>query len=481
VSTPPEGESRSPSSTAGADIKESFVFDVSAREPAGVDDATGQRRRVHAAMAPPVERQLQAVARIIRDAIGQPQSNESPTAPAGAANDNVADANAVIPDLSKSAAGTRTTLVRTPFAEKKSTWRACYMSVVVHGSALLALGLMTVAMPQPLESLDVALAPDLPEEIEFSNPEPPIEAEGGDGIESLVGDAGGGPLELGEESLGGDSGELAMGNLAPDALAAGLLGEANDGTGDGSLDDVGLLFGAGSGGGQGGGRGRGHGGGGKGDGLGDGLGATPLAKFFGTKIEGHRIVFVLDNSGSMTGGRLETVIDELIRCIDSLTPDQEFYIVFYSDTIYPLFYPDPVDRYIAPTDRNKRLLAAWLDTGELCLGDAIVEALSAAAMIEPDTVFLLSDGRTQGERKMAFLLDARNRNFPIHTVGVGLGKGSFARQNLQQVALANAGEFRESDVPRPMLDLSRTHRRPYHSDAPGEIWGRQVKPGRWGR
>ena len=49
----------------------------------------------------------------------------------------------------------------------------------------------------------------------------------------------------------------------------------------------------------------------------DGLGGAPTAKFFGSEIEGRRIVFVLDNSGSMQGGRLETVIAELLRCVDS--------------------------------------------------------------------------------------------------------------------------------------------------------------------
>ena len=76
---------------------------------------------------------------------------------------------------------------------------------------------------------------------------------------------------------------------------------------------------------------------------------------------------------------------------------------------------------------------------------------------------------------MGFLLDARGRNFPIHTIGVGLGGGVASRRNLQEIATANGGDFREAEVPEAMRDLARTDKRAYHSDAPGIVWGRQVK------
>jgi hypothetical protein len=255
-----------------------------------------------------------------------------------------------------------------------------------------------------------------------------------------------------------DPGQAELGALAAEAALAPVMGDPSLPTG--SLADVGALFGE------------------NGAGLADfgaGLGDAPIAKFFGTKIEGRRIVFVLDNSGSMQGGRLETVIDELVRAVDSLTPEQEFYVIFHSDTVYPLFYPTPVDRYVLPTDANKRRLAAWLDTVELCLGDSVDEALAAAGMIRPDTVFLLSDGRVQGDRTMRFLLSAEVRDFPIHTFGVGMGGSVVGRRNLADIAKANGGEFHDSDVPAEFRELARTKPRPYHSEQPGPIWGPKVK------
>lgn len=261
-----------------------------------------------------------------------------------------------------------------------------------------------------------------------------------------------------------DPGQASLGALAAEAALAPTGGEAS--LAAGSLGDVGALFGE------------------SGAGLaefGSGLGDAPIAEFFGQKIEGRRIVFVLDNSGSMQSGRLETVIAELLRAVDSLTPKQEFYVIFHSDTVYPLFYPTPVDRYVLPTDANKRRLAAWLDTVELCLGDSVDEALAITAMIEPDTVFLLSDGRVQGDKTMRFLLSADLRNFPIHTFGVGMGASVAGRRNLEDIAMANGGQFRESNVPDEMRELAREKPRAYHSEAPGPVWGRQVKAKAWGR
>ena len=62
------------------------------------------------------------------------------------------------------------------------------------------------------------------------------------------------------------------------------------------------------------------------------------ASFFGTKVDGRRILYVLDNSGGMQDGGLETLIEELLQSVESLSPQQEFYVIFYSDMVYPMFH-----------------------------------------------------------------------------------------------------------------------------------------------
>ena len=52
-------------------------------------------------------------------------------------------------------------------------------------------------------------------------------------------------------------------------------------------------------------------------------------------------MFVVDNSNSMIRGRFETALLELIRTVDNMTPKQQFYVIFFSDTAYRVFHPNP--------------------------------------------------------------------------------------------------------------------------------------------
>ena len=207
--------------------------------------------------------------------------------------------------------------------------------------------------------------------------------------------------------------------------------------------------------------------------LPSGLGPKVGAEFFGVRLEGRRICFVLDNSGSMQGGRLETVIAELNRCLAALLPEQRFYVFFYSDNVYPLFYPEPAEDYVAATPAVRARVQQWLDTVELCYGDVVDEALTAAASIQPDAVYLLSDGKIQSQRDLALLL-APGKTFAIHTIGVGLGQNATARAKLDAVAEANAGTFREAEVAEDSRLLAVQQPRPYHREVPGTVWGRRV-------
>ncbi|MEQ8838216.1 MAG: VWA domain-containing protein, partial [Lacipirellulaceae bacterium] len=210
------------------------------------------------------------------------------------------------------------------------------------------------------------------------------------------------------------------------------------------------------------------------------LPADPTVTFFGEEIEGKRIVFLVDNSGGMNGGGLETLIAELLRTVVLLTPKQQFYVIFYSDVAYPLFYPRSVYQFVRPTKENKRQLAAWLDSVELCTGNAVDEGLKAAITTRPDTVFLLTDGRvntTRDGRKLAAFLDSRGRRFAIHTFGMGTSPTSQATLQLKEIAAANGGRFKQIEITEEMKSLARERRRPYHNKQPGAVWGKKV--GSW--
>ena len=200
------------------------------------------------------------------------------------------------------------------------------------------------------------------------------------------------------------------------------------------------------------------------------------ASFFGTKVDGRRILYVLDNSGGMRKGGLETLVEELMRSVESLSPQQEFYVIFYSDMVYPLFHPRPVERFVPANERFKKRLKVWLDSVELSVGNTVDQAILAASMIRPDVVYLLTDGdvnTTQDGRKLGALLDRTGRDFPIHTFLIG--KSAKAEENLRLVAEANEGTFRVVEISDEAKARAKQMNRPYHNKEPGRDWGLNVQ------
>lgn len=193
-----------------------------------------------------------------------------------------------------------------------------------------------------------------------------------------------------------------------------------------------------------------------------------MTSFFGSQAHANRVVFLVDNSGSMKQGRMETTIFELARSVESLTEKQEFYIVFYSDQAYPMFYPNSVMEPLAATRENKDRLFAWLRTVELCVGGKLLEAVKVAESLRPHAVYVLSDGDITGSATMAKLTAVNARTFSIHTLGMGVSKPQDA-QNLLAIAQANRGTFQ---MVRPMpAAVQMAKAQPIRSNSFGVSWG----------
>ena len=177
------------------------------------------------------------------------------------------------------------------------------------------------------------------------------------------------------------------------------------------------------------------------------------AVFFGTRSQGNRIVFVVDNSSSMKGGRLETAIAELVRSVEALSPRQAFYVIFVSDQTYPMFYPQPATELLPATAANKKRLAEWLPKAILASGKnrELIKAMDLAASLRPHAVFLLWDGDMRYSEKvrtevMTHLTRPNQWNFPIHTLGMGITSLD-AEYNLTAISQAHGGTYRRIEVP----------------------------------
>jgi hypothetical protein len=182
-------------------------------------------------------------------------------------------------------------------------------------------------------------------------------------------------------------------------------------------------------------------------------GGTGSALFFGTQTKGDRFVFVVDNSSSMKGGRLEMALTELVKTVEGLTPRQSFYVIFVSDQPYPMFYPQTEPALMAATPQNKNRLREWLPKAILASGHnrEMIKAMDMAAALGPQAVYLLWDGDLKYSDNVR--LDVMSHltqtpwNFVVHTVGLGITSLD-GEQNLTVIAQAHHGQYRRVEVPK---------------------------------
>ena len=233
-------------------------------------------------------------------------------------------------------------------------------------------------------------------------------------------------------------------------------------------------------------------GGGLGGGLGEGgrkrggrRGDGAAATFFGRAGQGRSVCFICDNSNSYRDGSFHAILDELARAVDSLRPEQSFFVIFSSDAAYPLFHPAGADALQPATVENKQKLRAWLGTVEMCSGgQGIYDAVRRAGALGADCVYLLSDGEL-GANVVTRLEAADFGSAVVHTFGVQqrvidrrtglvdpdrLREQQGRNQNLITIATAHGGTFTSVTVPAAAAALERLRPIPRNRSR-GVVWG----------
>ncbi len=192
--------------------------------------------------------------------------------------------------------------------------------------------------------------------------------------------------------------------------------------------------------------------GGEGNGNGDGSGsnmlAAPMKKrgaaFFGAYAEGKRFIFVLDSSRSMLqDDRWTYACNQLIDSLNGLRPEQEFYIICFDvQTRYLFNIPPSRAKFFSADDKTVARVKRWLRSNELGRATMPAEALQNALALEPDAIFLLSDGELQDNSvpmlRMLNGFSSTRRQIPIHTIHLFSDEG---RETLRLIAQENSGTF----------------------------------------
>ena len=167
------------------------------------------------------------------------------------------------------------------------------------------------------------------------------------------------------------------------------------------------------------------------------------AEFFGAYAVGLRFVYVIDSSTSMTGQRWIYACNKLIESLTRLAPDQEFFIISFDLRPGYLFSRRPTE--ISFYRRSESIIAkvrSWLGNRRWGRGTRPAQAMLDGLSMQPDAIFLLSDGELQDDTVIQLLKHNRatldKPQIPIHTIHLFSAEG---RNTLQTIAQTNSGTF----------------------------------------
>jgi hypothetical protein len=190
------------------------------------------------------------------------------------------------------------------------------------------------------------------------------------------------------------------------------------------------------------------------------------ANFFGLEATGNIFCFVVDCSGSMRGDPFVATKHELLKTITQFKPNQRFCVFFFNQKLFPMLLEDNLPAAAVPADDNFRPVAAyatpenlvrlqrWMDTVPIGTGGPPNQALKLAIELEPDSIFLLTDGVTRSDvagnliktNRQEDELDGPQIRCPIHTIGFYSTEGEAL---LQRIAAENGGQYRYVPNPKP--------------------------------
>ncbi|MEO8496035.1 MAG: hypothetical protein ABI614_13265 [Planctomycetota bacterium] len=174
---------------------------------------------------------------------------------------------------------------------------------------------------------------------------------------------------------------------------------------------------------------------------------TSLGVFGSKEAVGGSFVFLIDRSQSMGAGGLGVLQDaegELVRVLKGLKPEHRFQVVVYHDKSVYL-----ERRELLPaTDANKALVPGFLSTKAAFGATEHERALMSALALEPDVIFLLTDGgepvlTDQQIRAIARMASPRTA---IHCIQFGSGPLQDVNNFLARLAAATGGEYGYVDV-----------------------------------
>jgi hypothetical protein len=191
------------------------------------------------------------------------------------------------------------------------------------------------------------------------------------------------------------------------------------------------------------------------------------AVFFGTSASGRDFIFILDCSGSMSArsnARFLRARDELVNTVSKLRSDQRFYVYLFNWSTFPMFGADDPGELVPADGENITKLRAWLYSIVPDSGTDPRRALRGSMAMNPDAIFLLSDGKFNRPSHTDLLLGWDASPSTVFDLfvgdrwpGVQVNTIAFEDQNaavgMQKLADLTGGQFRFVAAPGEESDF----------------------------
>ncbi len=157
--------------------------------------------------------------------------------------------------------------------------------------------------------------------------------------------------------------------------------------------------------------------------------------FFGLRAKGTKFVYVVDYSGSMNGDKLRAAKSELLRSVQSMKSEMQFYIIFYDN----YFQTMPANNLVHATRNNKIKFGNWAETIRGGGGTNPSGAMRKAIELKPDAIWLLSDGQFNQDVANNVVRMNSGKKIQIHTIAFHDNSGE---NQLRLIAEQCRGKYR---------------------------------------
>ncbi len=165
-------------------------------------------------------------------------------------------------------------------------------------------------------------------------------------------------------------------------------------------------------------------------------------EFMGVKTAATRVVYVIDQSGSMADTKFAHTKLELRRSIERLPDQGAFWVVFFNHGATPM----PPGKLVVSNRKNKSEGIAWIRDQAPGGGTDPTEALALALQEpRPDAIFLMTDGQFQ-EGPVFEVINRLNADRKVSISTICFHSRS-SEEPLKRIAAENRGDY--TYVPEP--------------------------------